>query len=199
MESGISVGCVILAAGNGMRFGQNKLLAEFRGKPLIQWTMETVPRELIRHAAVVTQYQTVAELAEGFGFRVVWNPAPELGISHSVCLGTEAMEQVCKGLAFLVADQPLLRRETVARLIEAFHRNPDRIIVPAAEGRQGNPCVFPAALFPALEALEGDRGGKQIIRRHPELVTEIQVEPIELLDVDTASDLKSLPLQNPSH
>ena len=199
MESGFTVGCVILAAGNGMRFGQNKLLAEFRGKPLIQWTMETVPRELIRHAVVVTQYQTVTELAEGFGFRVLWNPAPELGISHSVCLGTQALKGECRGLMFLVSDQPMLRKETVARLIEAFLRNPYRIIVPAAEGRQGNPCVFPAALFPDLEALEGDRGGKQIIRRHPELVTEIPVDPIELLDVDTASDLRSLPLQKPSH
>ena len=190
MKADFSVGCVILAAGNGARFGRNKLLAEFRGKPLIRWAMEAVPKELVSAAAVVTQYQTVADLAAGCGFRAVWNPFPELGVSHSVRLGTQTLKGECRGLMFLVADQPLLRKETAARLIEAFRQRPDRIIVPAAEGRQGNPCVFPAALFPELEALQGDRGGKQIIRRRPELVTEIPAEAMELLDVDTVEDLQ---------
>ncbi len=190
MEASASVGCVLLAAGNGARFGRNKLLAEFRCKPLIRWAMEAVPKELVAAVAVVTQYQEVAELAAGFGFQTVWNSAPELGVSHSVCLGTQMLKGECQGILFLVSDQPLLRKETVARLIEAFCQNPERIIVSAAEGRQGNPCVFPVALFPALETLEGDRGGKQIIRRHPELVTEFTVDPIELLDVDTVEDLQ---------
>lgn len=190
MKAPASVGCVILAAGNGARFGRNKLLAKFHGKPLIQWAMEAVPGELIKAVAVVTQYQAVADLAAGFGFRPVWNPVPELGVSHSVCLGTRALKGECRGIVFLVSDQPLLRKETVTRLIETFRRNPDRIIVPAAEGRQGNPCVFPAFLFPELESLEGDRGGKQIIRRRPELVTEQSVDPEELMDVDTAEDLQ---------
>ena len=64
--------------------------------------------------------------------------------------------------------------------------------MPGAGERQGNPCIFPAALYSELLALTGDRGGKQIIHRHPELVVEVPVPEEELSDVDTLADLKSL-------
>ena len=39
------LGCVVLAAGNAVRFGRNKLAEDFRGKPLIQWALEAVPAD----------------------------------------------------------------------------------------------------------------------------------------------------------
>ncbi len=186
------IGCVILAAGNAARFGANKLLALYGGIPLIQRAFEALPAPLPGPAAVVTQYDAVAALAEARGLAVIRNGSPELGVSRSVVLGTEGLGPGCDGLLFLVADQPLLRRQTVEALLARFRAEPSRIVVPRAEGRQGNPCVFPAALFPELAALAGDRGGKQIIRRHPELVTELPVPPRELWDVDSLEDLQKV-------
>ena len=186
------IGCVILAAGNAARFGENKLLTPFRGKPLVRWALEAVPTERLGPVTVVTQYDAVAELAWAFGFSVTRNDAPELGVSRSVALGTRALQASCDGLLFLVADQPLLRRETVAAILDCFRAHPSKIVVPAAGKRQGNPCVFPALLFPELEALTGDRGGKQLIRRYPALVEELRVESDELSDVDTLPDLQKM-------
>lgn len=188
----LRLGCVLLAAGNGARFGENKLLALFRGRPLIQWAFDALPGDRLGPVTVVTQYDAVARLAEARGFSVTRNDAPELGVSRSVALGTKAVGAGCDGLLFLVADQPCLRRETVAAILDRFSADPTRIVVPAAGERQGNPCVFPARLFPALEALTGDRGGKQIIRRFPELVETLPVDPLELADVDTLADLADL-------
>ncbi|MBQ1411164.1 MAG: nucleotidyltransferase family protein [Oscillospiraceae bacterium] len=188
----MTTGCVILAAGNAVRFGSNKLLACYDGKPLIRRAFDAVPTELLGPVAVVTQYDAVAELAEGYGFSALRNDAPELGIGHSVALGARAVGPACDGLLFLVADQPLLRRATVVRIVERFAEDPTRIVVPAAGERQGNPCVFPAACFPALQALCGDRGGKQLLRRFPELVETIQVDAPELADVDTLADLQKI-------
>ena len=190
------LGCVILAAGNAARFGENKLLTEFRGRPLIEWAFAALPAERLAAVTVVTQYEAVAALARDRGFSVVRNEAPELGVSHSVALGTRALKERCEGLLFLVADQPLLGRQTVERILDRFLAEPDRIVVPAAGERKGNPCVFPAALFPDLEALTGDRGGKQLIRRFPERVERVSVAPQELFDVDTLSDLQKM-LYNP--
>ena len=196
----MSLGCVVLAAGNAARFGRNKLSENFRGKPLIRWALEAVPEdrlgpnyaEVPAPVCVVTQYPDVRMLAAAFGFGGVFNMEPELGISHSVVLGTQALMHRCGGLMFLVADQPLLRRESCAALADRFLADLSRIVVPAAGERQGNPCIFPAALYPELLALTGDRGGKQIIHRHPELVVEVPVPEEELSDVDTLADLKSL-------
>ena len=186
------LGCVILAAGNAARFGGNKLLAEVRGKSLIRWACEAVPRDRTAPVCVVTQYAEVAAIASEYGYSVVRNEAPELGLSRSVVLGTQALKDRCSGLIFLVADQPLLRRETVAALADRFLADPKRVVVPAAGERQGNPCIFPASLFPELLNLTGDRGGKQIIRRHPDLITLVPVSPAELSDVDTLRDLEYL-------
>lgn len=187
----MKLGCIVLAAGNAERFGENKLLALFRGRPLIEWAFDAVPTELLDLVCVVTQYDAVAALGQARGFSVVRNDAPELGVSHSVALGTRAGKN-CDGLLFLVADQPCLRRETVAAILERFRAAQTRIVVPAAGERQGNPCVFPAECFSALEALTGDRGGKQLVRRFPERVETVPVDPIELSDVDTLADLQKI-------
>ena len=94
---------------------------------------------------------------------------------------------------FLVCDQPLLRKESVLRILEAGAAHPERIIAPEGpDGRLGNPCLFPAAYFPELAALEGDRGGKRVIRAHPEAVLTVPLPEEELFDTDTKEDLSRL-------
>ena len=185
------IGCLIMAAGNASRFGSNKLAAKVDGKMLIEHALETVPREEFARVTVVTQYDEVLVLARRFGFTVLVNPFPEWGASHTVRLGTEAMAD-CDAILYQVADQPLLRRETVARLIDAWLEQPERIAALAHGGVRGNPCLFPARFFPELLALEGDRGGSAVIRRHPEALLLVEAPAEELADVDTARDLAEL-------
>ena len=166
-----AVACVLLAAGAGSRFGGGKLLAEFGGERLFERAMNVLPKEL---------------------FSRVRNSAPEKGVSLSIRLGLEAAKP-CSAVLFLVCDQPLLRKESVLRILEAGAAHPERIIVPeGADGRLGNPCLFPAAYFSELAALEGDRGGKRVIRAHPEAVLTVPLPEEELFDTDTKEDLSRL-------
>ena len=185
------LGCVIMAAGNAVRFGANKLEAELDGKPLIRRAFEAVPAGVFDRVAVVTQYPAVAALAREFGFTPVHNDRPGDGLSRTVRLGTQALAQ-CDGIAFLVADQPLLRRESVRAEVEFFRRHPDRIVAMGHGGVRGNPCIFPARFFPELTALEGDHGGSAVIRRHEDALTLFEISPDELRDVDTPMALAAL-------
>ena len=97
------IGCLIMAAGNASRFGSNKLAAKVDGKMLIEYALETVPREEFARVTVVTQYDEVLVLARRFGFTVLVNPFPEWGASHTVRLGTEAMAD-CDAILYQVAD-----------------------------------------------------------------------------------------------
>ena len=85
------IGCVVMAAGDARRFGENKLAALFDGKPLILRALEAVPAEEFSAVAVVTQYPEVEALASEFGFLPVHNPHPDWGISHTIRLGLEAL------------------------------------------------------------------------------------------------------------
>ena len=55
MEKQLKLGCVIMAAGNARRYGQNKLAAQLRGRSLILRALEAVPAKELEAAVVVTQ------------------------------------------------------------------------------------------------------------------------------------------------
>ena len=185
------LGCVIMAAGNAVRFGANKLEAELDGKPLIRRAFEAVPAGVFDRVVVVTQYPAVAALAREFGFEPVRNDRPGDGLSRTVRLGTQALAQ-CDGIAFLVADQPLLSASAVRAVVRQWREHPSCIVGAACGTRRGNPNVFPREFFPALCALEGDRGGSAVIRRHEDALTLFEISPDELRDVDTPMALAAL-------
>lgn len=138
----LRIGCLVMAAGSGSRFGRNKLEAVVDGKSLLRRSLEAVPAEEFAQVTVVTQYDAAAALAEDFGFTVVRNDGPEDGLSRTVRLGTEAMAG-CDAILYQVADQPLLEQDTVRRELEYFRTHPDHIVGLAHNGVRGNPCIFP--------------------------------------------------------
>ena len=187
----LRIGCLVMAAGSGSRFGRNKLEAVIDGKTLLRRALEAVPREEFACVTVVTQYDGAAALAEEFGFAVVRNDRPEDGLSRTVRLGTEAMAS-CGAIMYQVADQPLLERDTVRREVELFRAHPDRIVGLGHNGVRGNPCLFPARFFPELLALEGDVGGGAVIRKHLDALLLFPADERELRDADTKDALAAL-------
>ena len=187
----LRIGCLVMAAGSGSRFGRNKLEAVIDGKTLLRRALEAVPREEFACVTVVTQYDGAAALAEEFGFAVVRNDRPEDGLSRTVRLGTEAMAS-CDAIMYQVADQPLLERDTVRREVELFRAHPDRIVGLVHNGVRGNPCIFPRRFFPELMALTGDVGGNVVIRAHPESLLLYETAAAELRDVDTVEALAAI-------
>lgn len=187
----MKIGCVVMAAGMGTRFGGNKLTRQWAGKSLIRRALEAVPSEKLHATVVVTQYSEIVDLAKEFHFTPIVNTHPEYGQSHSIKLGIWALEQ-CDAILFQVADQPLLRRESVAALVDLFHQNPHHIVGLGHAGQRGNPCIFPAHFFPELLKIEGDRGGNTVIRQHEQELLLYEVSAQELVDVDTAETLSQL-------
>ena len=187
----MKIGCVVMAAGDARRFGENKLAAVLDGKTLIRRALEAVPAEEFFRVAVVTQYPETEALAREFGFTPVHNPHPDWGISHTIRLGLEALGG-CDGALFQVSDQPQLRRESIRAEVEFFRRHPDNLVGLSHNGIRGNPCIFPAAYFPELLALTEDHGGSSVIRRHQENLLLVEVPADELEDVDTPQVLRAM-------
>lgn len=187
----VKIGCLLMAAGNASRFRANKLLMEYAGKPLIRHAMEAISADCIDRVTVVTQYDAIASMAAEFGFNCVRNDHPEWGASYTVRLGTTDLQD-CDAILYMVADQPRLTAESVTKIVAAWLEEPNCIIVPASGERTGNPCIFPRAMYPELMALEGDVGGKKVIRRHPELLRTLQIAEEQLFDCDTPQALEEL-------
>ena len=183
------IGCVILASGLGKRFGSNKLMADFHGAPLIQRALDAT-EGLFSHRVVVTRHESVAALCQEQNMAVVLHDLPHR--SDTIRLGLEAMPDL-DACMFLPGDQPLLRRETVALLLECRKEHPDRIIRPAYEDTEGSPVIFPDWTFPELRSLPEGKGGSVVMQHHPHEVCRVSISnPFELADADTPEMLETL-------
>ena len=186
--SALPAGCLLMAAGNASRFGENKLAACFDGQSLFSLA---IPAEMFARVTVVSQYPALLEEASLAGFDTILNDRPEDGISRTIRLGTRAMAD-CAGILYMVADQPLLRRETLAREVDFFSSHRECIVALGHNGARGNPCLFPARFFPELLALEGDIGGSAVIRKHLDALLLFESPEAELRDVDTKAALAAI-------
>ena len=182
-------GCVIMASGLGKRFGGNKLMADFRGKPMIQRALDATDG-LFTRRVVVTRHESVAELCREQNVAIVLHDLPHR--SDTVRLGLEALPDLdC--CMFLPGDQPLLRRETVSMLLENWKENPDSMIRPVYEDTEGSPVLFPSWAFPELRNLPEGKGGGFVLKTHPHDVLRVSIaNPFELADADTPETLALL-------
>lgn len=190
-EKKLKLGCVVMAAGNARRYGENKLAVVAAGKPLIVHALEAVPAEQFDAVMVVTQYPEIEQLAREFGFSAIHNPHPDWGISHTIRLGLTPLLDY-EAVLFQVADQPLLCRESVKDLVDFYLLHPRHIVGLGHEGVRGNPCLFPSRFFPDLLALTEDHGGNTVIRQHEEDLLLFEAPERELIDVDDRKALENL-------
>ena len=184
------IGCVIMASGQGKRFGSNKLLADFRGRTLIQTALDTTGEELFARKVVVTRSGEVAEICRSQGVPVILHDMP--GRNDAVRLGIEAMAGM-KGCLFCLCDQPLLTQDTLKRMTDHFVRGEHKIIQLGFGDRRVNPVLFAADYFEELRRLPEKRGGSYLLGLYPEDVGIVEAErEQELCDIDTREDLEEL-------
>lgn len=185
---------VLLAAGDSRRFGGNKLLYGFEGKPMYRHMADqaaALSGEWFARKLVVTQYPEIMEDMKDRGYEVVENKDSHLGISHSIHLALKALEEEKDETAvcFAVCDQPYLKAETLEELLKGFLKSGKGIGCLCNMGELGNPAVFSSRYWDELLALEGDVGGKRVIRRHIDDLYLYEVEDgLELVDIDLRPD-----------
>ncbi len=181
-------GIVVLAAGLSKRYGGNKLLEERVGEePLYEVTLDKLTQFSDCLRVVVTRFDEIEAAAEKRGMLAVRNDEPELGISHSLHLGLQAClnrDPALRGILFMVCDQPYLKSETVERMLEEGFFHPGSIVCASHAGERGNPVLWDSRYFEELLELNGDVGGRRIIKKYPERVRLVECGEKELRDVD---------------
>lgn len=177
------VGAVLLAAGCSTRFGSNKLLFSLDGSPIIARVLENVENLPFAGRVVVTQYSEIEALAKSQQIPSVRNAYPKRGISYSIRLGIDRLSDM-DGWMFLVCDQPWLKKDTIEKLLKAWQNSPKGIAALKSGGVPGNPVIFSSHYKEDLKALQGDHGGKSILRSHMEDVLLVEAKAEELKDMD---------------
>jgi molybdenum cofactor cytidylyltransferase len=199
----VAVHAVVLAAGKGRRFGNPKLHALFRGRPLLAYVLDVV--ESARKRGILTDGCVVLgaddgqtrSLTEAADLTSIVNDAPQLGLGHSLRLAISYLQSVtdlpAAALIFL-GDQPLVRFDVVDALIKAWREQRVRLVRPRYEGSPlipGHPVLLDSSIWPMAADLSGDAGFGSLLGPADPHAVSIDV-PGDNPDIDTIADLKAL-------
>jgi molybdenum cofactor cytidylyltransferase len=189
---------IVLAAGMSTRMGQNKLLLDFRDKPLIAHAVDTLLAAAIDEIIVVLGHEAekVRGKLKGKPVKLVQNPDYQEGLSTSVRVGVEAVSVQAEGIMIYLVDQPLLEPVDVNQLVRAFTRAKavnKNIVVPFFQGQRGNPVIFDSSYREAMLGVAGDVGCKDVIQRYPDKVFVVEMENDHVIrDVDTVEEYEEV-------
>lgn len=189
MSTNNKIGAIVLAAGFSSRFGGTKLCARLNsGQTVLQQTVTTV-QSIIPQVLLVTRPDIGATITDSSVHIEVFADAGK-GMGASLAFGMrQALQHYdWDGCLVCLGDMPFIRPETYLALAEALR--PDNIVLPDYGGKTGNPVGFGRIFFTALTGLEGDRGGRDVIRDCSDAAVRITVtDPAISQDIDTPDDL----------
>ena len=194
----MKIAAIILAAGRSARFaGGNKLLADIDGEPLIRHVVTAAAASPVDDIILVIAPEgaPIAASAGSGRWRSIVNPNAASGLSASLQAGLQNLNAGTDGAMILLADMPRVTTGLLTVLCREFIGSGGRKIVfpQSAEGQQGNPVLWPRALFAELMTLAGDAGGKSVLAKHLDLHQPVITDgDAAFLDIDTESDLEKL-------
>ncbi len=196
---------LLLAAGQGRRYGQPKALVRLGGRLLVERAVATlraggVDPVLVVLGAAAAEVTALADLA---GARVVVNPDWASGMASSLRAGLTALAglpalaaavttaaevdadpaaEITAALVLLV-DTPGITAAAVRRV--AALAGPGTLATAAYHGEPGHPVLLGRAHWAAIASgASGDTGARDYLRRYPE---DLVVVPCE--DIADGTDL----------
>jgi molybdenum cofactor cytidylyltransferase len=181
---------VVLAAGGSTRMGGRfKLLEDLGGRPLVLWSVEAAMGSRCRPVVVVLGNRAEeVRRALPAGVEVVVCDGWREGMSSSIREGVRALPRESEGVVICLGDMPFVTTRTIDLLASAARER--GIAYCRVGGEIRSPSAFSSEFYADLMALRGDAGAKEMIRRNMDRAVGLEVDPVELLDVDTEEDLK---------
>lgn len=184
------VAALVLAAGEGRRFGGGKLLAPIEGRPMVQRAIDAANGSSCDPVLLVVGHEADVLLASVSAGRAqpVRNAAYATGLSSSLRAGIDAAGGADAAVVVL-ADQPGVTAALLDALIDRQREMRAAAVICSWNGRRSPPTLLTAALWPAVRALEGDVGAREVLARRDDVaVLEVDPSLARLDDVDTPED-----------
>ncbi|WP_195986376.1 nucleotidyltransferase family protein [Clostridium sp. D53t1_180928_C8] len=184
----MKINLILLAAGNSKRFKGNKLLAIYKDKPIYMHIVNNITKLEVNKIICVTQYEEIKKELLNTNITVIMNTNSSIGISSSIKLGIN-FDKEADGYMFMVCDQPFITEKTLKILLDNFINGEKGIVCVGCGNNKGNPVIFSKKYIDELLLLEGDNGGRQILKEHLNDLNVVNIDnDIELFDIDTREE-----------
>ena len=176
---------LLLAAGHSSRMrGRDKMLEELDGEPLLRVMARRATRAGVPVRVVLGPGQTARRAAlEGLAVAIV-EAADTDGMAASIRAGVAGLSGP---VLVALADMPEITAQDLYLMVSLGAQAKGAILrAAAADGRPGNPVLFPADLLPRLAQLTGDQGARAILQAEAGRVHLLPLaDERALVDLDT--------------
>jgi molybdenum cofactor cytidylyltransferase len=184
----------ILAAGSSSRLGYPKQLVRYRGKFLINHTLDILENTGFKDINVIlgSNAYAISKEIQKADVNLIINKSWDEGMSSSIRSAIISTENdPIEGVLFLTCDQFMITKELLAEIKTKQCSFKDKIICCDYGNGFGPPSLFPNIYFDELNVLKGDAGGKSIIKKNFNNVIWIDF-PGGDKDIDYEGDLDLL-------
>ena len=179
---------VVLAAGFSRRMGAFKPLLPFGATSILQqivWTMRNAGVGTLR-VVVGSNAHLVIPILDRDSVPWVMNERYAEGMYSSVQTGVQDLPTAVAAFFLMPGDMPLVRGETLARLIAEWDERPGGILYPCHAGRRGHPPLIAGTYIPEILRETPPGGLRTLLNRHAAKAREIPCDdPGILQDLDT--------------
>jgi len=195
------ISSILLAAGQSSRMkGENKLIKEIKGIPLINYSLKNILGSSVDEIIVVTGHEN--EKVENIigkhkKIKFVYNKDFKNGISSSIKIGLSSISNKAEAFFICLGDMPNVNQNIYNKLIKSrFNYNKKlrlehkkEIIIPTHEGKEGNPVLFSKFMKDEIMLVEGDFGAKKIIESNKNKILNVDINNLGFLkDFDNPND-----------
>jgi len=184
---------ILLAAGSSERFGRNKLLLPLRDKTVLETAVDNFLIPELAELLLVTGAFHAEMIRMKFPevVRIVYNPRFDLGMSESIRIGLTHASASSDGIFITPADVPLIKQETLHRMIEKFTKG--NIVIPTHQNKKGHPVLISREIARSCVRNSSEKILYDTIKAHRDRVELVEThDPGILMDMDTSEDYENL-------
>ena len=187
----MTLGILVMAAGESRRFGGCKLLAEVKGTPILAHAVAKARKLSPGYLAVISggrhaQLQQALQSDLLPEMPLIYNPNWRGGLGHSIAFGVSQLPPHIDRVMILLADQITVTEQHLRELLSAAEGC--GVASAVYQGRRGAPAVFDQCYFEQLMQLTGDRGASELLNNQLADVGGVAI-PEAVFDIDTPQDL----------
>lgn len=192
---------ILLAAGESRRM-------QGAFKPLLKWGKRTVIGECVHQMRnsqlaeifVVLGHREleIRQSLAGSGVQYAINEDYRKGMLSSVKTGLANLSPNEDAVLIALVDQPMITKEIINQLIEAFGKGDKGIALPTYQGKHGHPIIVSSKYFDDIMQLDenSDEGLRAFINTHRHDCLEVPVDaPAVIEDIDHPEDYERLSKQ----
>jgi molybdenum cofactor cytidylyltransferase len=186
------ISAIVLAAGQSLRMGQQKMLMPWGQTYVIDQVISTLLEAGLNQINIVTgkSKDELKDVLKKYKIDYFFNKDFANGeMLVSVQVGLRGMKKESEAALIVLGDQPQLESRIVRLIIERYMENHHRIIVPSYKMHRGHPWLVDNSYWQEILGLKPLLTMHSFLNMHSEEIDYIVVNtPSVIQDLDTQRD-----------